>query len=488
MMRAFLSACVGLAFAASAWAQSFNDLDFEQECDTCASGSLYWRISWQSPNVRCHMDNVDGQRALLISSTAANGVGLVEQAAALTDTAQLHIVKLSAMMRSEGVEGGRGAGLYFTGCDAEGRVVFSQDLGFGSFKWALGTRAAQRYTIQAICPTGVSVLKLGLILYGQGRVWFDDVVFTSSTLEGRTPSPQATAYIDAACDTIRLNSLRKDSVDLPALRAMALRIAGDANDPADHHLAVGYLLQGLEDHHSFLMEPDVAALWQGGGDDTAPIAPVVHRVIQGCGYIAIPPFMSNDSALIAAFVDTIQQALSTFDAQGVKGWIIDQRNNTGGNMAPMVCGLGPLFDPGVLGQLVDVNGHARRWSYANGSYGWDGEEEVRAPHPVVLSQQRPIAVLIGPRTGSSGESSTICFVGNSRTRLFGDPTWGLTTGNGSFDLPDGAKMFLASTVMADRNGHVFHGPIAPDERVDQPADWSYDAALEAALRWIERQP
>ncbi|HMQ63810.1 MAG TPA: hypothetical protein PKE06_24210, partial [Flavilitoribacter sp.] len=66
------------------------------------------------------------------------------------------------------------------------------------------------------------------------------------------------------------------------------------------------------------------------------------------------------------------------------------------------------------------------------------------------------------------------------------PTWGLTTGNGNFDLPDGARMMLASTIMADRNGNRFFGPVPPDEQVNPGNKGEPDPVVQAALAWINQ--
>jgi C-terminal processing protease CtpA/Prc len=229
------------------------------------------------------------------------------------------------------------------------------------------------------------------------------------------------------------------------------------------------------------MKPQELTVWKGEGDELPAIEFARHRVIKDRGYLLIPAFASIDTGQMQAFADTIQAVLLALYNAGVKGWIIDMRQNTGGNMTPMIAGLGPLLDEGPLGGLLDVNGKAERWSYDNGALCWDGVPGFRVPHPITLPKRLPIEVLIGGRTGSSGEFTTVSFVGNARTRLVGEPTWGLTTGNGEFDLPDGARMFMASTVMMDRNGKRYHGPIQPDVRVERPADGSYDAALQEAI-------
>jgi C-terminal processing protease CtpA/Prc len=209
-----------------------------------------------------------------------------------------------------------------------------------------------------------------------------------------------------------------------------------------------------------------------------------YDIIDSCGYISVPYFHGGNLKLILAFADTIQTALRKLDSSSLKGWIIDLRDNSGGNMEPMIAGLGPLFDAERLGSLVDVNGDKESWGYKDGTYYWENEMQVTVSAPLVLSKRLPIAVLIGPQTGSSGEIVAISFIGNGITRTFGQPTWGVTTGNGAFDLPDGARMMLTSTIMADRKGKLYHGRIEPDEIIKKGSDSKDYIEIQSAVKWI----
>jgi carboxyl-terminal processing protease len=99
----------------------------------------------------------------------------------------------------------------------------------------------------------------------------------------------------------------------------------------------------------------------------------------------------------------------------------------------------------------------------------------------------PVAVLTSNQTGSSGEIVTISFIGNAKTRSFGQPTWGLTTGNGDFALADGSKIYLASTVMADRNGKLYRSSIKPDEEIGETMVKADVVILAVAVDWIRKQ-
>lgn len=465
-------------------AQSLRNGSMDEPCDTCATKLRGWTPSWANAGVSCGAFVDGGERSLLIDC-AKEGVGFVEQSITVAPTKGAVIFTLSGRVRVEELSG-KGASLNVACYDANDAFLTNKDQGLFWYNWVQGTKPWVQRALKLILPEGTRTVKVGAIVKGKGKAWFDDLVITISPLEGRLPDEAALAYVAAAMDTIRQHALYRDSVGLQSLHITALQIAGGNNDAGDRHLAVEYLLQSLGDHHSFLMRPDEYKGWQSEGGEAA-FTHATHKVIDGYGYMLVPAFMSGDSLSMLAFADSLQRGIAALQKQGVRGWIVDLRQNTGGNMGPMICGLGPLLQPGVLGTLTDVNGAVERWYYRGGEYGWDDQAAMLVPNPVVLRSPPPIAVLTSSQTGSSGECTTISFVGNPRTRSFGQPTWGLTTGNGQFALSDGAQMFLASTSMGDRNGKLFHGAIVPDEVVEEPADKKFDATLDAALRWLKGQ-
>ena len=55
------------------------------------------------------------------------------------------------------------------------------------------------------------------------------------------------------------------------------------------------------------------------------------------------------------------------DRVSLVGWIVDLRGNTGGNMWPMVAGVGPVLGNGVAGFFVPPVGASTPWSFPEGS-------------------------------------------------------------------------------------------------------------------------
>jgi C-terminal processing protease CtpA/Prc len=156
-------------------------------------------------------------------------------------------------------------------------------------------------------------------------------------------------------------------------------------------------------------------------------------------------------------------------------------------MEPMLAGLGPLFSTQKLGSLVDGNKIRNAWYYKNGKYFGDDYDGWSVSKPVTLKSKLPIAVMISNKVGSSGEIVVISFIGNAKTKSFGQPTMGLTTGNGSFGLVDGSQIFIASTIMADRNDKQYTGSIKPDVQIDNMLVDKKDLVINAAIDWIISQ-
>lgn len=103
----------------------------------------------------------------------------------------------------------------------------------------------------------------------------------------------------------------------------------------------------------------------------------------------------------------------------------------------------------------------------------------------IKNKDSKVAVLIGPRTSSSGEMTTISFIGKAHTKLFGEPTGGYTTANRGFKLADGSYLYLASSYTADRNKKEYRGKIQPDVLIKPSGDG--DEVLKAAVKWLSEK-
>jgi C-terminal processing protease CtpA/Prc len=153
-------------------------------------------------------------------------------------------------------------------------------------------------------------------------------------------------------------------------------------------------------------------------------------------------------------------------------------------MHPMLAGLEPLFSSDTLGFLVNIHGEKEAWGRNELFKKEDPESYVEIDHPVSFEKQLPMAIIYGSATGSSGEIVIISFIGNYKTRSFGQPSFGLTTGNGEFKMPDGSYLFLASTQMADRNATIYSERVTPDVLIEKDESNS-NLEIDKAIEWLD---
>lgn len=467
-------------------AQQFHNLDFQQTCDSSETGLCHWELSWGNKK-SVYPERTEGKQTLVIAGKDEQSVGFVEQQLQLTTNPEITILTISSLIKSETISG-KGAGLNIGIYNDAGNLIATRDMGgFYSISWITGTTDWKEHSISIVCPKEAHTIKIGMILFGKGKAWFSGFKVTNTAINDRKPGTLAQKYIGDACKIIAENSLVRDSINLPELRETALKIAGNAKKYSDCFLAVSFLLESLRplgDHHSFFMSAEEMKNWENDGSKVVQIEYPVCTVRDNCGYLFVPPFHGGNPKLIQAYADSLQRGIEVLSKTNIKGWIVDLRQNTGGNMEPMIAGLGPLFSAEKLGSLIDVNGKQSAWYYKNGTYSGDGYKGWKVTHPFTLKTSLPIAVLTGNQTGSSGEIVAISFIGNAKTRSFGQPTWGLTTGNSGFDLRDGSQLFLASTVMSDRNGKAYTSSVAPDSFTEDLPDTENDETIDAAVKWI----
>lgn len=191
------------------------------------------------------------------------------------------------------------------------------------------------------------------------------------------------------------------------------------------------------------------------------------------------------------YQDAVQGLIAELRARGARAWLVDLRLNEGGNMYPMLAGIGPIVGSGVLGAFVRDDA-SWSWAYEDGAASVDGHVLSRVSDAAfpVLDGTVPVAVLLSPLMSSSGEIMAISFKGRPNTRFFGEPTQGLTTANSPYPLADGAELWLATSYEADRTGRVYREQVQPD--VEVLTTWSHylsdsDAVLHVAQAWLSEQ-
>lgn len=286
--------------------------------------------------------------------------------------------------------------------------------------------------------------------------------------------PAAASYLERALDTLQAVTLRSDSIPWRVVRDSAFLLAAGAREPRDTWGAIDWALHRVN-QHSFLQAPRPGA---------------VHRLVSGhYGYVHVP----QRGGASVSLADSLHVAVGSLEAAGACGWIVDLRGNGGGNMWPMLAGIGPLLGDSLVGSF-GTGPTADRWYYRDGLSGIlhpNGQLDTLTRitgRPVQLRRaDAPVAVLIDGGTGSAGEDVAIAFLGRPNVRTFGSPSAGYTTINRGSRLPDGANMVVTTGYNVDRRGVVHPTRLEPDSAVGEAAaGWPFatDRVGTAAAAWL----
>ncbi|SKB59077.1 S41 family peptidase [Luteibacter sp. 22Crub2.1] len=315
-------------------------------------------------------------------------------------------------------------------------------------------------------PTKATKLLIGVLLNKQGKAHFRALRIVVSGKPMSTVKPQS--VLEAAVTIVKQHALNADKIDWPVAEADVRTQAMGAVIPVDVYPAIRSLLARLGDSHSSLSGPYQAKGLQTGGLPSEPAE--VNAISDSLGYVKMPAFRGMDKDKGEAFSSKLRGEILSLG--GLRGWVVDLRSDSGGNMWPMLAALEPLLGSAEVGSFVSP-GKTVPWFARSAG--------VHAAESPALFVSVPVAVLIGPQTSSSGEAVAIAFHGRPNTRFFGSATSGHSTANTEFPLPDGSVLHLTTAADADRNGFVFGDKVIPDFPTEHGTD---EEVLHAAVEWL----
>jgi len=340
------------------------------------------------------------------------------------------------------------------------------------------------YYIDIITDSSTKEIRIGGSFDGDGEAYFDNFQVTKVPFGEEVNSDASQIFTQHYLKTIGDNALYKDSVDFEAIEKVVRKLTKTVSTTNDCHAILTYAVSKLKDGHSFIMPAEAVENWQS--DDESNQVYASYKLIDRVGYIRIPQFNSDNKKVTEAFADSLQRVIKYLDKAKVNGWVVDVRNNGGGNCWPMIAGIGPILGDGTYGYFTSRDGKQTAWSYLKGA-AKEGDSVItktNSPYEV-KNRKRPIAVLMNGGTASSAEVIAVSFVGLPNARSFGVPSYGATTTNNEYKLADGSLLFLCIGVYVSRDMKKFGGKIYPDQHVDPAADNKTDNELQAAIKWIQ---
>ena len=313
------------------------------------------------------------------------------------------------------------------------------------------------------------------------------LVACGSTSGATHPAVTPRAYLDQAIGTIRRVAVYVPAGGWPAVIAHAQEMIVGVTSLGGTYPAIEYVIGQLNnagDEHALFLNSFSAKLFFGSANAGRTIPPTVSLVTPRIGLIALPSITSAPNSSDARNYE--RQALNRISHLEISrrpcGWIVDLRDDPGGDDVPMLLSVGPIVGSGrVLGFRND-RGLTSYVSYRNGVLAGAGET---SRSPLFISNfmpAPPVAILIGSSTISAGEAVAIAFRGRPNTRSFGEVTSGATGSPQSYDMPDGAVIRVSVARDVDRFGNTYDLGVVPDVSISFAA--GSGAVVEAANKWL----
>ena len=299
---------------------------------------------------------------------------------------------------------------------------------------------------------------------------------------GYTGEAAVTSLVEQVLDTMQQQSFKRDQIDWGSMRSQVLARAAGATKISDAYPALQLSLSMLNDSHSRYVGATGSVIYYSSLSCSAPAA-AQPALPANIGYVRLGATSNTASDIYAG---AVQAAIRAADTDDTIGWIVDLRGNGGGSTYAMVAGVGPILGDGAAGSFVNLDGVKTEWGYRSGAPSATGATSngslVVIPSTAYqLRRSNPrVAVLSDRANASAGESTLISFIGRPNTRVFGTPSCGLSTGVAGLTMRDGAVLWLARSLMADRTGRQYGGAVLPDETITDQSQ-----LIARAVQWLQ---
>lgn len=289
-------------------------------------------------------------------------------------------------------------------------------------------------------------------------------------------------------ETQALPPVSKREYDAAKQRLLA-SIAGNEKefDRQQLYRNINQLLQTIDaGGHTMLWTQEVSerAARSAPSIDVMPRQVRVVDTAHGAALVLnMPAIRVTTPASIQAYIETMLRSIGgTNGLERSCALVVDLTGQTGGAAWPQMIVLEPLFSPGNTSRFINRNNV--RYPLTNPKYFESMKERIGQLPPNALERFRgqKFGVVYAAVTASAGEMIAVALLGETgRSRSFGEPTYGLTTGNVSVTMPDNSRLLVTTTRYALGDLPAIRGKLLPD--VPAPAAM----AVQQAAEWATEQ-
>ncbi len=480
---AFIMAFIVLVQPCFGQLDNFQNLGFETEAADSLSTKAFWRAN-EGTQVKSNFRDLnkrDNPCVEIFGTYTDKNAGYIYQQHPVETTDFLKL-RISASLKSERVENGQG----YIYCYTKRKHQYLQYKRLEEQAME-GTENWKTVSMDFWVVPQVDMIRIGAVLNGEGRLWIDDFKIEVLPPERCELTAERKAFMKECMGLISEYSLFREKIDTSALMEHWKDFSSCAEDRDGVYEGLRVIL-GMIDNHSRHWSKRTVEQWSNTSSNERYQLKLAtgYRIDEQLAYISMPSLGSGDEKTKTLFADHLQHLIDSLDHPKLKGWVLDLRENDGGNCWPMLAGIGPILGEGVCGYFKERENYYG-WSYKkggsyNGSYPQlQVSRKPYQPH----SKSAPVAVLTGPGTTSSGEIVAVAFKNRPLSKSFGQKTGGYSTGVNNYELSDGSQLLLTGSVYVDRAKNAYPDGVEPDVAVSTAGRIAGDPVLEAAISWLE---
>jgi C-terminal processing protease CtpA/Prc len=344
-----------------------------------------------------------------------------------------------------------------------------------------------------------TILCLNSLKVNKGKLFsFVTILFFHCPANAQSDSIRQ--FMDSALALMQQHSMYAKKLNWTNVRDSTFKLAAAATNYTETAPALQYAFDKLGDKHGWLVINDVEyrnialqpkdnRVSKNMAEAASKGARIYSGVVAGkYAYISVPFFGGQDTTSMNAFAQHLQDSLCSVVTADTKGVILDLRLNAGGNSFPMILGVSNLY--GKVPKNKSGTGNYNNWNIESNTLWVNESFHVRLQRGCGDLSHLPVAVLVGPVTGSSGEFIAIGFSTRPKTLLIGERTAGYTTSNNGYLLPGvNNGIVLAEGVAEDAAGKPYPDGIVPALVIpgDNFFNREKDPKVQSAVRWLQKQ-
>jgi hypothetical protein len=191
--------------------------------------------------------------------------------------------------------------------------------------------------------------------------------FCSKNTIAQTPD-SVKSYIDSALYFMKSKSLYGQNLDWALIKDSAYQLASGSQNYQTAFPAIAYAFSQLKDYHGMVANRDTFFRYPPPVDFEKALSPGIKKEFlkgnkivtaflnNSIAYLRVPSMNVTRQEAMNEKANYLRDSLCMLLNKNPSGIIIDLRMNTGGNAAPMISGVGPLFQNSLLDMTLTEMG------------------------------------------------------------------------------------------------------------------------------------